>query len=147
MPTLGLFPRLFSFHVIRVFSWGPRLHVSQAALPRPQWIDHVTAAREPRSGARQLADSQSHSRPAPVSPRTFWKETGPSLHSSCPSWSRESAVGLFADQRGCLLWPGEWGQCECVCVHARVCFPRFPVPCQGTDKHTTRQLSLAEITD
>ena len=35
----------------------------------------------------------------------------------------------------------------CVCVHVHVCFPRFPVPCQGTDKHTTRQLSLAEITD
>lgn len=121
MPTLGLFPRLFSFHVIRVFSWGPRLHVSQAALSRPQWIDHVTAAREPRSGARQLADSQSHSRLAPVSPRTFWKETGPSLHSSCPSWSRESALGLFADQRGCLLWPGEWGQCECVCVCTCMC--------------------------
>lgn len=72
----------------------------------------------------------------------------PSGRRLAPLCIHPAPAGLLNQLWGCLQIKGAAccglgsGGSVCVCV----CFPQFPVPCQGSDKHTTRQLSLAEIT-
>lgn len=93
----------------------------QAARNRPHYRVHTGLTTWPPPGC-QGVEAAEGGQPEPLRPASclsahLLEGDWPSVFTSCPSWSIESARGLFADQRGCLLCPGSRGSVVCVALY------------------------------
>ena len=136
-----MFPRFFFFRVITGLFLGHMLHVQERTLLHlcsPPWTDHMAMAWEPKSRARLLAGSQSHSS---CSLLFLYLLEGDCLLSTI--W--HAPAGLRSQIRGCSQIKGVaccgLGIGGYLCD---ICFPPFLDICQGADKYSIQLPSSAD---